>query len=61
MREHRRLEEMRPLFESKQVRPVIDTVLPLEEWTSRRVDKAHERLGSHHGREKIALQVGIDR
>jgi NADPH:quinone reductase len=30
-REHRRLELMRPLFERKQVRPVIDRVLPLEE------------------------------
>lgn len=53
---HRRLKEEPPLFEDKQVRPVIDTVLILEE-----ADKAHEHLDSHHRREKIALQVGTDR
>jgi NADPH2:quinone reductase len=55
-RERQRLEEMRPLFETKQVRPVIDTVLPLEE-----VGKAHDRLDSHHGRGKIVLRIGADR
>ncbi|MCE3242492.1 MAG: putative Zinc-binding alcohol dehydrogenase, partial [Deltaproteobacteria bacterium] len=54
-RERRRLEEMRPLFERKQVRAVIDTVLPLQD-----VGKAHDRLDSHHGRGKIVLQVGSD-
>jgi NADPH:quinone reductase len=54
-RERRRLEEMRPLFERKQVRAVIDTVLPLQE-----VGKAHDRLDSHHGRGKIVLQIGSD-
>jgi NADPH2:quinone reductase len=47
---------MRPLFERKQVRAVIDTVLPLQD-----VGKAHDRLDSHHGRGKIVLQVGSDR
>jgi NADPH2:quinone reductase len=55
-RERRRLEEMRPLFERNQVRPVIDTVLPLQD-----VGKAHDRLDSHHGRGKIVLQVATDR
>ncbi len=51
-RERRRLDEMRPLFERGQARPLIDAVLPLEE-----VRKAHERLDSHHGRGKLVLQV----
>jgi NADPH2:quinone reductase len=55
-RERRRLEEMRPLFERRQVRPLIDAVLPLEE-----VRKAHERLESRHGRGKIVLQVASER
>ena len=55
-RERPRLEEMRPLFERKQVRAVIDTVLPLQD-----VGKAHDRLDSHHRRGKIVLQVGSDR
>jgi NADPH:quinone reductase len=54
-RERRRLDEMRPLFERGQARPLIDAVLPLEE-----VRKAHERLDSHHGRGKIVLQVAHD-
>jgi NADPH2:quinone reductase len=49
------LEEMRPLFERKQVRAVIETVLPLQE-----VGKAHDRLDSHHGRGKIVFQIGSD-
>jgi NADPH2:quinone reductase len=51
-RERKRLEEMKPLFERGQARPIIDTVFPLEE-----VRKAHERLDSHHGRGKIVLQI----
>jgi NADPH2:quinone reductase len=52
-RERKRLEEMRPLFERDQVRPIIDQVLPLEE-----VRRAHERLDSGHGRGKIVLEIG---
>lgn len=52
-RERRRLEEMRPLFERGQARPIIDQVLPLEE-----VRRAHERLDSGHGRGKIVLEIG---
>jgi NADPH2:quinone reductase len=52
-RERRRLEEMRPLFERGQARPIIDQVLPLEE-----VRSAHERLDSGHGRGKIVLEIG---
>ena len=51
-RERKRLDEMRPVFERGQVRPLIDTVLTLEE-----VRKAHERLDSRHGRGKIVLRV----
>jgi NADPH:quinone reductase len=51
-RERRRLEEMTPLFERGQVKPVIDEILPLED-----VAKAHERLDSGHGRGKIVLRV----
>jgi NADPH2:quinone reductase len=54
-RERRRLEEMRPLFERGQARPLIDTVLPFTE-----VRKAHERLESRHGRGKIVLRVAAD-
>ena len=52
-RERKRLEEMRPLFERGQARPIIDQVLPLEE-----VRRAHERLDSGHGRGKIVLEIG---
>jgi NADPH2:quinone reductase len=52
-RERKRLEEMRPLFERGQARPMIDQVLPLEE-----VRRAHERLDSGHGRGKIVLEIG---
>jgi NADPH2:quinone reductase len=43
---------MRPLFERGLARPLIDTVLPLEE-----VKKAHERLNARHAHCKIVLQV----
>ncbi len=52
-REGSRLREMRPLFEQRQVRPLVDSVLALEE-----VSKAHVRLDSHHGRGKVVLRVG---
>jgi NADPH2:quinone reductase len=52
-RERKRLEEMRPLFERGQARPMIDQVLPLEE-----VRRAHARLDSGHGRGKIVLEIG---
>ncbi|HEY8486881.1 MAG TPA: zinc-dependent alcohol dehydrogenase family protein [Limnochordales bacterium] len=51
-RERRRLEEMTPLLERGQVRPLIDQVLPLDQ-----VRRAHERLDSGHGRGKVVLQV----
>jgi NADPH:quinone reductase len=51
-RERARLDEMTPLFERGQVRPLVDEVLPLEQ-----VAKAHERLDSGHGRGKIVLRV----
>jgi NADPH2:quinone reductase len=54
-RERKRLEEMRPVFERRLVRPLIDTVLPLEQ-----VKKAHERLDSHHGRGKIVVQMATE-
>lgn len=51
-RERERLEEMTPLFERGQVRPLVDEVLPLAE-----VRRAHERLDSGHGRGKVVLRV----
>lgn len=51
-RERARLDEMRPLFERGQARPVLDEVLPLEE-----AARAHERLDTGHGRGKIVLRV----
>jgi NADPH2:quinone reductase len=51
-REHARLEEMTPLLESGRIKPAVAEVLPLEE-----VRRAHERLGSGHGRGKIVLRV----
>ncbi len=54
-RERRRLEEMRPLFERGQVRPLVDAVLPLAE-----VRQAHQRLDTRHGRGKVVLQVAAD-
>jgi NADPH:quinone reductase len=50
-RERKRLEEMTPLFERKQARPIVEEVLPLAD-----VGKAHERLESGHGRGKIVLR-----
>jgi NADPH:quinone reductase len=52
IRERRRLDEMRRLFERSQARSIIDQILPLEE-----VHKAHERLDSGHGFGKIVLRV----
>lgn len=54
-RERARLEEMTPLLERGQVKPLIDQVLPL-----RAVAKAHERLDSGHGRGKIVLQIDAE-
>jgi NADPH2:quinone reductase len=51
-RERRRLEEMTPLFERGQARPVIADVLPLED-----VRRAHERLDSGHGTGKTVLDL----
>lgn len=51
-RERARLEEMTPLFERGQMRPIVAETLPLEQ-----VGKAHERLDSGHGRGKIVLRV----
>jgi NADPH:quinone reductase-like Zn-dependent oxidoreductase len=51
-RERRRLDEMAPLFERGQVRPVISDVLPLED-----VRRAHERLDSGHGTGKTVLRL----
>lgn len=51
-RERTRLEEMSPLFERGQVRPIIDQILPLEQ-----IRKAHERLDTAHGRGKIVLRI----
>jgi NADPH2:quinone reductase len=52
-RERRRLEEMRPLLERGQVRPLVDRVLPLEA-----VAEAHRRLDTGHGRGKVVLSLG---
>ena len=51
-RERARLDELRPLLERKQVRPILDRVLPLD-----RVREAHERLDTGHGRGKIILKL----
>ncbi|MDX1687290.1 MAG: zinc-binding dehydrogenase [Candidatus Promineifilaceae bacterium] len=51
-RERVRLDEMRPLFERGEVKPLIAQTLPLRE-----VAKAHERLESGHGRGKVVLEV----
>jgi NADPH2:quinone reductase len=51
-RERRRLEEMTPVFERGQARPVVQDVLPLED-----VRKAHERLDAGHGRGKTVLDL----
>jgi NADPH2:quinone reductase len=51
-REAARLQEMAKLIEQRQLRPLVDRVLPLEE-----VRQAHERLESGHGAGKIVLRV----
>lgn len=51
-RERRRLEEMTALIEHKQLRPLVDRVLPLE-----KVADAHRQLDSGHGRGKVVLSV----
>ncbi|WP_373047985.1 zinc-dependent alcohol dehydrogenase family protein [Vulgatibacter sp.] len=51
-RERRRLEELSRLLERKQLVPVIDEVLPLDQ-----IAKAHRRLDSGHGRGKVILEV----
>ena len=52
VREAARLDEMRPLFERKQARAIVDEVLPLE-----KVADAHRRMDSRHGRGKVVLRV----
>ena len=52
LRERARLDEMSLLIERRQMRPLIDEVLPLNA-----VGKAHERLDSGHGRGKVVLRV----
>lgn len=51
-REGRRLREMAVVLERGGMKPLVETVLPLEQ-----VAKAHERLDSGHGRGKIVLEV----
>ncbi len=51
-RERARLEAMARLADRKQLRPILDKVVPLEQ-----VVEAHRRLDSGHGRGKIVLQV----
>ncbi|MBZ4417537.1 zinc-dependent alcohol dehydrogenase family protein [Myxococcus sp. RHSTA-1-4] len=51
-RERRRLEEMSVLLERKQMRPLVERVLPLEQ-----VAEAHRVLDSGHGRGKVVLTV----
>jgi NADPH:quinone reductase len=52
VRERARLELLARLAERKQLRPLIDQVLPLDQ-----VVQAHRRLDSGHGRGKIVLRV----
>jgi NADPH2:quinone reductase len=52
-RERRRLEELSVLIERRQVRPLVERVLPLEQ-----VAEAHRVLDSGHGRGKVVLTVG---
>jgi NADPH2:quinone reductase len=52
LRERARLDEMTRLIERRQMRPLVDEVLPLDQ-----VAKAHERLESGHGRGKVVLRV----
>ncbi|ADO69895.1 zinc-dependent alcohol dehydrogenase family protein [Stigmatella aurantiaca] len=53
VRERRRLEELTALIERKQVRPLVERVLPLE-----KLAEAHRQLDSGHGRGKVVLTVG---
>jgi len=52
LRERARLDEMTRLVERRQMRPLVDEVLPLDQ-----VAKTHERLESGHGRGKVVLRV----
>ena len=52
MRERARLDALARMIERKQVIPLVDEVLPLDE-----VRKAHQRLDAGHGRGKIVLRV----
>jgi NADPH2:quinone reductase len=52
LRERARLDEMTRLIDRRQMRPLVDEVLPLDQ-----VGKAHERLESGHGRGKVVLRV----
>jgi NADPH2:quinone reductase len=52
MRERARLDALARLIERKQVVPLVDQVLPLDE-----VRQAHQRLDAGHGRGKIVLRV----
>jgi NADPH2:quinone reductase len=49
-RERERLDEMAPLLQSKQIRPIVTETWPLE-----RVADAHRRMDSGHGAGKIVL------
>lgn len=51
-RERARLDELRPLLERRQIRPLVEQVLPLDQLRT-----AHEWLDSGHGRGKVILQV----
>jgi NADPH:quinone reductase len=53
LRERRRLEELTALIERKQVRPLVERVMPLE-----KLAEAHRQLDSGHGRGKLVLTVG---
>lgn len=50
MRERARLEELTPMLERGEVKPLLETVLPLN-----RLAEAHRRLDSGHGRGKVIL------
>ncbi len=52
MRERARLDEMSPLLERGQMKPLVDEVVDLAQ-----VGEAHERLDSGHGRGKVVLRV----
>jgi NADPH2:quinone reductase len=51
-RERERLDEMAPLFERRQVTPLLDDIRPLDQ-----IVAVHERLDSGHGRGKAVLRV----